>query len=453
MMQYRSLIGCLLLAAAAGMAQQIPQGLSGSWKGTLQTPAAPLDVIFNISQEGIVPAVKIDVPVQGLRGMAADEVTWSNDSLLVVEFGKLRARYIGSFRKKQAVIAGTWEQGESFLPLTLYPYSGAKRPQEPARPYPYNEEEVTFKNNKDGIELAGTFTWPKNKLNCPAVVLISGSGAQNRDEELLGHKPFLVLADALTKKGIAVLRFDDRGTARSGGTFSTATTFDFSKDAEAALQYLQTRRELDKKKLGLLGHSEGGFIAPMIAAGSADVAFVVLLAGPGLQGTELLLAQAACLSKASGLDDKRIEENEKLNRRVYAFAEQDTPAAKDSVTAILSDAGMPDAAIRSNLQMMRMPWFRYMLRLDPADYLSKTHCPVLALNGKLDLQVPYRENLEAIEKQLKRANNTHVTIKAYDQLNHLFQHCVSGLPDEYAGIEETMSPEVLADIGNWILSR
>ena len=447
------LVMCCLATMLNVLAQPGPNTMSESWKGSLHVPTGDLEVILHFKQTDAGTAASLDVPVQHAKGIKASFTRLEKDSVLI-EFQLLMARYRGIYKRDSAILIGEWEQNGFFMPLKLIPtgtQAEVKRPQDPVKPYPYNEEEVTFENVKEGVHLAGTLTWPKGKSACPAVILITGSGSQNRDEELMGHRPFLVLADALTRRGIAVLRYDDRGVGKSTGNPSLATTDDFSNDAEAAFTYLKTRKEVDPKKIGFAGHSEGGEIAPMVASRHKDVGFIILLAGPGLKGSELLVLQARALSLAAGMSETEVKEKEKINKKIYDLASRNLPGAADSIVAILEAVGMPTDVARIETRKSLSPWLRYFLNADPAVFLSKTTCPVFALNGKKDLQVPYKENTERIESALKKGKNKQVTIKVYDDLNHLFQHCRTGMPTEYETIEESMSPEVLTDIGNWIL--
>jgi len=336
------------------------------------------------------------------------------------------------------------------------------RLQEPKPPYPYHSEDLTFENKTAGITLAGTLTMPASGKKFTAVILITGSGAQNRDEEIMGHKPFLVIADYLTRRGIAVLRYDDRGTALSTGKFSTATTADFATDAESAVAYLKTRKEINPRKIGLMGHSEGGIIAPMVAARSKDVAFIVMLAGTGLRGDEILLLQSELIARASALSEEKIAKSKNLNSLIYNKIANSKEAitlqeATDIMTTLRNDLdeftpeGMTtDDFIKISVAQMTSPWMQYFLRYDPTPALEQVKCPVLAVNGSKDLQVPAKENLSAISATLKKGGNKKVTVKEYPNLNHLFQECATGLPAEYAFIEQTFSPEVLKDLGDWI---
>lgn len=327
------------------------------------------------------------------------------------------------------------------------------RPQEPQKPFPYYTEEVKFENKTDHVTLAGTLSLPKKEGNFPAVILISGSGKQNRDEEILRHKPFLVLSDYLTKKGIAVLRFDDRGAGESTGDFTKATTIDFARDVQAGVDYLKTRKEINKNKIGLIGHSEGGVIAPMIAGNSKDVDFIVLLAGPGLRGDKLLLLQKEILERQFGVPENDVQKGQEIFKGAYeivlASAANDEKLKND--LSSYAQSKFDDKTAKSFTEQITNVWWYNFLRIDPAVALAKVKCPVLALNGSKDLQVPATVNLEAIKKALSKAGNKNVTIKELPDLNHLFQECKTGSPMEYDTIEQTFSPIALEEISNWLL--
>ncbi|MDR2650697.1 MAG: alpha/beta fold hydrolase [Prevotellaceae bacterium] len=334
------------------------------------------------------------------------------------------------------------------------------------KPETYYSEDVRFTNEKEGFSLAGTLTLPSSEGVFPAVVLISGSGAQNRNEEIMGHKPFLVLADHLTRNGIAVLRFDDRGFGESEGYNPDATTENFADDVEAAVNYLLSRNEIDKTKIGLIGHSEGGVIAPMLAAKSNDIAFIVLLAGSGIQGKDLLLLQTALISKAMGASDSAVEQSSAVNKQLYEIVctVDDSKQREEKATDILKQylSEIPTALkgdktdeelIAGMIKDIKIPWVVYFLRYNPAPTLENVKCPVLALNGSKDLQVPSQVNLDAIKTALAKGGNKDFTVKEIEGLNHLFQECNTGSPAEYAIIKQTFSPAVLDEISEWILDR
>ena len=340
------------------------------------------------------------------------------------------------------------------------------RPQEPKAPYPYDAEEITFTNTKEKIELSATLTLPQQKSKVPAVILIAGSGPNDRDETIFGHKPFWVLADYLTRQGIAVLRYDKRGIDKSGGEYFTATTEDFADDALAAFHYLKTRKEIDPTKIGLIGHSEGGVIAPMVADRNKEVSFVILMAGMGITGTELVLAQHQNAFDKTSLTQ---EEKENLNQillNIYSNVSNWTEyvGSDEERTQLTEELGklwqnlapeiraevQQDAFVKKTTANITSPWFRHFLKIEPSVYLHKLSIPVLAINGENDTQVDYQINLKSIEAALKKANNHHYTIKSYALLNHLFQESTTGEIDEYGKIEQTFSPIVLSDIVNWI---
>jgi pimeloyl-ACP methyl ester carboxylesterase len=327
---------------------------------------------------------------------------------------------------------------------TAPPAARPVRPQEPTPPYPYREEQVTFVNAKAGITFAGTLTLPASSAASPAVVLITGSGAQDRDETVAGHKPFLVLADTLTRRGIAVLRVDDRGVGGSGGTMATATSEDFVDDALAAVAYLTARKDIDTRHIGLVGHSEGGLIAPIAATRSKDIAFIVLMAGPGITGDQILFLQGAAIMRANGASEAAISRNREVQEKLFDIirTEKDDAAAREKIKAVAPGQ-----------ERVATPWFRYFLSYDPVPVLQKVTCPVLAINGEKDLQVPYRENLDAIGKALRAGGNPDATTLSMPNLNHLFQTSQTGSPSEYAKIPETIAPVALDAISDWILKR
>ncbi|NMH87750.1 alpha/beta hydrolase family protein [Flavivirga algicola] len=346
-------------------------------------------------------------------------------------------------------------------------FSQTSRPQEPKEPYNYVSEAVYFTNSKtNNIKLAGTLTLPKDIKKPAAVILISGSGPQNRNEELANHKPFLVLSDYLTNNGIAVLRYDDRGTAESEGVFNDATTFDFATDVEAAITYLKTRNDIDTSKIGLIGHSEGGLIAPMVASKTKDVAYIILLAGTGVNGAKVLETQSRRAAELAGANSAILDENEKLSKIIYNIirTHSDIENIKIKITEELNNFKtqhpkslitpyITPALIEQQLSILKSKWLLTFIRIDPKDYLEKTTCPVLALNGSKDFQVLPKINLEGIKSGLEIARNKDVTIKELEGLNHLFQTAKTGSMQEYAQIEETFSPVALKIIKDWILER
>ena len=418
------IIFVLVLATLTGGAQEKTEShvnpttaLLGSWSGKLNVGAASLTLVLNLEQADGYVKVSLDSPDQGAKGIPASKEYLSDDSL-AVKVAQIGMTYRA--RLKDGKLDGTFSQNGFSTSLILAKGAApeVKRPQTPKPPYPYITDEVMFRNNTDGATLAGTLTWPvdydkQSKQKPVVVLLVSGSGQQNRDEELFEHKPFLVIADYLARQGIATLRYDDRATGASvDGEVKNATTEDFARDAAAGLEYLRNSKAF--AKVGLLGHSEGGSIAFMLAA-KKKTDFIVTLAGPGVKGDTLLAAQG--------------------NR-------------------ILSLSGMPTnmtvAKYRQQQAVQETPWIKWFIDYDPSDDIRQTHCPVFALNGERDCQVISSLNLTAIQRLLPKSKQN--LIKEYPALNHLFQHSTTGLVTEYGQIEETVSSEVLSDIAQWINS-
>lgn len=403
----------LVLVVLTGQAQVNPTTtLLGSWSGKLKVGIMSLTLVLHLEQADGYVAVTLDSPDQGAKGIAVYKEFLSDDSL-AVKVESIGMTYRA--RLKDGQLDGTFAQNGTTIPLVLTKgIPEVKRPQMPQEPFPYETEEVTFCNKADSATLAGTLTWPMgyDRKTKPAVVLlVTGSGQQNRDEELFGHKPFLVIADFLARQGIATLRYDDRATGKSvGGEVKNATTVDFMRDAAAGLAYLRSRKAFGS--VGILGHSEGGSIAFMLGA-QKKADFIVSLAGPGVKGDSLLVAQSNLIMMLSGaLPTMSVEK----------YREQE--AVKQS------------------------PWIQWFIDYDPSADIRQTCCPVFALNGDHDCQVIASQNLTAIRRLLPPSKKN--LVKEYPALNHLFQHCTSGLPTEYGQIEETISPEVLQDIAQWI---
>jgi len=441
--------------------------ITGSWMGKIAAGSIELRVIFNLSVVGRDSLVAtLDSPDQGAKGIKLGPVTYTGETLKI-SAGALLAEYNGTI-VNDTLIEGTWKQGANTVDLNLTKLTVAfsiNHPQEPKPPFPYTSEDVMFINEKFNISLAGTLTIPQGSGPFPAVILITGSGPQNRNEELLGHKPFLVIADFLTRNGIAVLRYDDRGVGKSQGIYSAATSADLATDAEAALNYLKNDKRINPKATGLLGHSEGGLIAPIVASSNPDVAFIVSLAGPGVPGEQIIIRQTQDISRLSGLPEDKIKESTDTNKKLYSVLrkEKDNIKAEVKIIAIYrdilakkqtppEDAEIAVNQLKTTFGAGSYTWFRYFIVTDPATFWKKVECPVLALNGEKDLQVSANENIPAIEKTLKSAGNKSVKTIKFPELNHLFQHCKTGLPAEYAAIEETFSPEVLRIMTDWILA-
>ena len=417
-----------------------------------------LRVVFHIinTEDGL--KATMDSPDQGMKGLPVTAVTRNGNSLKL-EAKNINGAYEGKVSADLSSIDGTWSQNGASFPLVLKRTKDEailepKRPQVPAKPYPYREQEVTYGNQVQNVTLAATFTVPKGTGPFPAALLITGSGPQDRDETLLGHKPFLILSDYLTRHGIAVLRADDRGTGKSTGVFANATTADFATDVEAGVAYLKTRSEVNPQKIGLIGHSEGAMIAPMVAARNKDVAFIVMMAGTGVPGDQVLVAQGEAIQVVSGVkaEDAAIDAAKRQEIIKLIETEKDQAVLEKELTEKMK-GNVPDAQIGMEITQMTSPWMRYFLTYDPSTALRKLTCPVLVLNGSLDKQVLPDQNLPVIRKALEEAGNKHFEIDELPGLNHLSQTAKTGSPAEYAQIEETMSPLVLEKIGVWILKQ
>jgi pimeloyl-ACP methyl ester carboxylesterase len=451
----------LLAVAAPPEKRPIVANVEGAWEGALKVMAIQLRVVFKIKKTGDKLTATLDSPDQGAKDVPFDEAIFQ-DGKLTLKLARAMATYEGKLDGQK--LTGTWTQNGNALPLELsrtdHPTNVAAKPQEPKPPLPYEAIDVTVAS-KGTVKLACTLTEPRGKGPFTAVALITGSGAQDRDEQLLGHKPFLVLADALTRKGIAVLRCDDRGFAKSTGDLMTATTYNFVDDALAQVRFLLVRPEIDKAHVGLVGHSEGGVIAPMAAAESKDVAFIVMLAGTGLPGEDILYLQGAKMMKAEGKSDADIKLETETQKKVFAIlhTEKDDAVIARKMREIW--AALPEdqrkkqenseAQLGMQIKTVTSPWFKAFLTLDPRTYLKQVKVPVLALNGERDMQVPPKENLPQIQAALK--GNPDVTVKELPELNHLFQHCKTGALSEYSKIDETFSPQALELIGDWIVTR
>ena len=442
--------------------------IAGTWVGTLNTGAVKLRIVVELKKNDAGEwSGSLDSPDQGAFGIPIESASLV-DGKVRFQSKQVGGTFDGKLSADGKEITGEWKQGGGTLPLVLKPGDKAPppaRPQTPKPPFPYDEEPVTYRNAKAGITLAGTLTRPRGDKPSPAVLLITGSGAQNRDEELLGHKPFWVLADHLTRLGVAVLRVDDRGVGGSTGDFAKATSADFVQDVLAGVEFLKTRRDVDAKRIGLIGHSEGGLIAPAVAVQSPDVSFIVLLAGTGVTGEEILYRQGDLIAEAMGVPLLGRIINREVQRQMFAVvkAEPDDKLATEKIQAALSNPSDKPAdeakppplppALQAQLKAVLSPWFRYFLTYDPRPALEKVRCPVLAINGERDLQVDPKQNLPVIEAALQAGGNQDFTVRELPALNHLFQSCKTGSLSEYITIEETINPAALKIVGDWIVER
>jgi len=444
--------------------------LVGTWQGALEFNGNKLRIIFHIAKtdSGTLTG-SIDSPDQGAKGLPISNLILTQDSVRLV-MASIGGEFAGHLSANNSSIEGKWVQGGISLPLTVARTTEEieyNRPQEPKPPYPYKSKEVSFESESTGMKYAGTLTLPDSGGPFPAVILITGSGHHDRNEEILGHKPFLAIADYLTRRGIAVLRVDDRGVGGSTGNKSEATSADHAKDVIAEAEYLKDCDEINPKKIGLIGHSEGGIIAPMVAAKSKDISLIVLLAAPGTTGEKILLDQTRRLEEASNIPDGKISQDVAHLKEILNIIKSgtDSVAIADKIHSCLKEtfAGReeefkksgvdPEKAIDGQIRIFDSPWYRYFVKCDPKRSLKKVKCPVLAMDGALDMQVPAEENLKAIEDALKKGGNKDYTIKLMSGLNHLFQDAKTGNPSEYAQIEETFSPEALKVMGDWVAEK
>ena len=454
-----------LVVAVFATTSLFSQEISGTWQGLLNVQGTNLEIVFHVEKQIDGYTALMDSPTQGAFDVPTTKTTFQNGKLEIV-VSNLAIFYQGNLNNDS--IVGVFNQGGIPFPLTLTRTEKKTqlRPQEPKDPYPYEEEEVVFTNEKERIELSATLTLPKQKEKHPAVILIAGSGPNDRDETIFGHKPFWVLADHLSRNGIAVLRYDKRGVGKSEGGYFTATTQDFADDVKAALNYLKNRKEIDSSNIGLIGHSEGGIIAPMVAIESNEISFMILMAGMGVSGIELSAAQNKFIFDKTSLSeteketlDRNLKEvyNSVINWSEYVGTNEERSKLKDKLEDLwqklpeeIREQVSKETFIEKTIANIATPWYRHFLKINPSDYLQKLSIPVLAINGENDTQVEYKSNLSAIELALIKGNNKDYKIKSYPRLNHLFQESKTGEINEYAKIEQTISPEVLSDITNWI---
>ena len=399
---------CLLFSWAGAFAQK---PIEGDWMGKLNLGSQSLTIVLHVNCDAQGKAeCTLDSPDQGAKGIAVETDYCSSDSISV-SLASLALSFQGKLKGDE--IVGTFSQGQSFPLVLKRGEEKLNRPQNPVAPYPYKTEEVAFKNVADGATLVGTLSYPigYKKGQTPVVLMVTGSGQENRDEEVFDHKPFLVIADYLARHGVATLRYDDRGFGKStGGDVGHATTLDFMRDAASGVDFLRTSKQFGK--VGILGHSEGGSIAFMLGA-KGKVDFVISMAGVGVKGDTALTAQANKILELTG-------QSMRFSTHQY----------------------------RMNAIIKRSPWLNFFIDYDPSEDISKTLCPVMAINGSRDIQVISSLNLAGIKAHLKP--NPKNIIKEYPSLNHLFQHCKTGNVSEYRIIEETVSPEVLEDIVRFI---
>jgi pimeloyl-ACP methyl ester carboxylesterase len=452
------------MAQGAGLSS-IVEGLDGDWDGSLPNMAfSRVRLVFHIVTTANGTAVTVD-SIDEEIGLAPVASITRVDKLVALKFKGGRVNFEGMLSPDGQTISGTWSTN-LLTPLVLTrrkagapiptPY---RRPQNPVKPYPYQEELVTFTNPAASgtVRLAGTLTLPRGKGPFPAVILIAGSGWANRDEETAGHKPFLILADRLTRQGIAVLRYDKRGCAQSTGSFAEATIPDFASDVRAALIYLRGRSDIAKNQIGLIGHSEGGMAAPIVAGDNPEVGFVVLMGSPGVNGLKIQTTQDALIARAKGQSEKEIAEYAAAHAPMYRVVLGEPDAAKrgaelrEMITAADKAHRLKPQAVDAQAKEISNDWNRFFLAYDPAPMIALLKQPVLALIGSADILVPPGDNLPPIRAAL--AHNEHAVVKELPGLNHMFQTSRGGPPDEYQSSEETIAPFALDLIMTWVAAQ
>ena len=462
----RSKIISIVIVLAVGISISYAENrVAGHWEGQIEIPGQPIRVKVDLTINDSDWSGTIDIPTQGAKGLPLSGI------LVVEEDGSLHVKFsirgipgnpTFDGKLQDGAISGKFSQGgaQFSFRLSRETVPGPARPQEPKPPFPYHIEEVTFQNG--AVNLAGTLTLPQGDGPFPAVLLISGSGLQDRDETVFGHKPFWVLADHLSRAGIAVLRVDDPGIGKSTPHPKPPTTADFATDVEAGVAFLKQDNRMGR--IGLIGHSEGGLIAAIVASRSTDVGFVALMAGPGVPGAELLRKQNERIFDAAGIAGERKQNLLTLLDRLFIILtsgdmteNEQRQGVDEIVRQQLEINGVPPAKqeetqVRALVEQSLTPWMRYFLTFDPRPALEKIRVPVLALNGELDVQVDAEQNLTAIAAALDKGGNQDVTVHRLPEHNHLFQRARTGLMNEYAAIEETISPMVLDLIRDWVLS-
>lgn len=446
-----------LLAIVASAITGVSQDISGVWNGEVSVRGNQLSIQFNIEKTENGYSSSMDIPQQGLTGANATSTEFSEGSL-TLKFDMFGIRYEGKLKDQNEFI-GNLIQSERPAELNLRRGEIVlNRPQEPKEPFSYQSQEISFESKVDKINLKGTLTLPQTKGKYPLVIIISGSGPQNRDGDMFGHKPYYVLADHLSEKGIAVLRFDERGAGESEGNFETSSLMDFMDDVESAVEFLLRDKNLNISSLGLMGHSIGGLIAPKLASENKSIDFVIMLAGPGVHGDELMLSQKAATERLMGFNEMQVAQGQNLMKGVYnevTKSEMEGQELKKSLHEYL--IGLYGALIpldqRNDLvNQVTTPEVSGLIRTKPYEYLSLLECPVLALNGSKDLQVTASANLSAIEASLENKGHKKNKILKLEGLNHLFQKCDTGSVNEYSIIEQTFSPDALEIISDWVLS-
>ncbi|MBB1285564.1 alpha/beta fold hydrolase [Flavisolibacter sp. BT320] len=464
---------CFLLVQATNAQPKV----DGTWEGKLSVGANSLRLVVHITGGLGAYSATLDSPDQGAKGIPVSKVQHAGDSLhleVAAAGAKLSGRLVND-----STLSGQWRQGGAVFPIEMKKSATnkgtaavKKRPQTPVPPFSYQSKDVTYHNADRSIQFGATVTKPFGEVPYPAVLLITGSGPQNRDEELFGHKPFAVIADDLTKRGFLVLRVDDRGVGQTTGDHRSATSEDFADDVKAGLAYLRSLPEVNKSKIGLLGHSEGGMIAQMVGAEEKDLAFLVLMAAPGIPVVELMALQNKAILLSGGMNEAAADAYLKLYRPLIAALATTTPEQGEQVAMQVLNNWIKNTPkemviattnIRTEQDKQKLvasfvrqtvnPWFQYFLQYNPDDYVKKLKTKVLALNGDKDVQVTSSANLAGLRASLKKSNSPQYDVVALEGLNHLFQRCQKCTVQEYGELEETIAPAALEAVGNWLVKE
>ncbi len=447
------------------------EGIGGEWFGELDAGPMVLRLALHMksSPEGDLSG-SMDSLDQAAEGIVIDVATYE-EGTFKYSIHRIGGSYEGELNEDGSELKGTWKQGGQAMPLTFRrvekPFA-LNRPQEPVGPFPYEEREVRFRNEVDGISLAGTFVVPEGEGTFPTVVFFSGSGPQDRDESLVGHRPFAVIADVLARRGIASLRFDDRGVGGSEGDLMNSVTSSFANDAIAAIRFLEAQTEVDLDALGLIGHSEGGLVGPMVAVKDKQLDYLILLAPPGESLDKLLLRQSADALRLRGVDEELILQLQRDSAGDMVLIKDLNLSQEELITklreraelvkanyeeGVLEELGLTDAVFEQSLRLVSTKWFRSLMNIDPVVYLDQVSIPTLALFGEKDVQVAAQVNADVLQASFYRSGNKEASVKIQPNLNHLFQNCETGSMEEYGQIEETFDVETLGLIGDWILQR
>lgn len=452
-----------MLVSFSGFTQEI----AGTWYGNIEVEAGRKKLlVFQVTKTADKLETEMAIPSQGIKGIKPALTTFEGGTLLI-DASNLGFKYVGTWNAASTTFKGTFQEGVNAIPLVLtkeaIEENKLNRPQEPVKPYPYQEEVVKFQNKKANVTLTGTLTLPKpSGKKPPVVVLISGSSPQDRDQSFASHKTFLVLADYLTRNGIAVLRYDDRGFGESTGNFAEGTTADFATDVLSAIDYLKQRKDIDLRNIGLIGHSEGAIIAPMVANKSKDVAFIVMLGGTGTAGKEVSLTQAIDSRNFPVPDEMQFEAYVR-NAIEIASSNKETPIVKKELKTYYQNSEFlnntlpstvnKDEFIENLVAGRTTPWIRYFYNYNPTSEIEKIKIPALALYGSNDTQVPPKYHLLPMKSALAASKSKKHEVVLLEGLNHLFQESKTGLTSEYSKIEQTFAPQALENISAWIINQ